>query len=231
MKRALILTEDERYLSDLHSALVREGYKVAVSSLAEDDLSEAVEALTPEVVVVDCRNNHKCAVELRRQLETEYKMNELLVVALLTAAQLDEADLLGIDDFLLEPYSGNELITRLRLLFHRFKGIEKDDTLSIGPLFIDMRNYTVYIDGVPIELTFKEYELLRFPATHRGRVFTRESLLNHVWGYDYYGGTRTVDVHIRRLRAKLYPRCDNMIETVRNVGYRFAIKSKQVTDL
>jgi len=93
--------------------------------------------------------------------------------------------------------------------------------VKYGDLVMDLANYTVHISGRPVELTYKEYELLRFLATNRGRVFTRETLLSKVWGYDFYGGARTVDVHVRRLRAKIEDRHTPFIETVRNVGYRF----------
>jgi DNA-binding response OmpR family regulator len=93
--------------------------------------------------------------------------------------------------------------------------------LRCGALLIDLANYKVMLDGRPIELTFKEYELLRFLASNRDKVFTREALLNRVWGYDYFGGARTVDVHIRRLRSKIEDRGHAFIETIRNVGYRF----------
>ena len=88
---------------------------------------------------------------------------------------------------------------------------------------MDLVNYTVHVAGRHVELTYKEYELLRFLATNRDRVFTRETLLNKVWGYDFYGGARTVDVHIRRLRSKIEDRHNVFIETVRNVGYRFRV--------
>jgi len=93
--------------------------------------------------------------------------------------------------------------------------------LKCGDLVMDLANYTVHVGGRHVELTYKEYELLRFLATNRDRVFTRETLLSKVWGYDFYGGERTVDVHIRRLRAKIEDRHAPFIETVRNVGYRF----------
>jgi DNA-binding response OmpR family regulator len=99
--------------------------------------------------------------------------------------------------------------------------VDAEQLIKVGELVVDQANYAVYIAGQPLELTFKEYELLRFLATHRGRVFTREALLNQVWGYDYYGGNRTVDVHIRRIRAKLGTPYEDLVETVRNVGYRF----------
>jgi DNA-binding response OmpR family regulator len=221
LHRALLITEDTRGLAFLQSALIREGYKVAVSAPDEDSILEAVGSLTPEFLIADCRSGTQCAAASRKLLGAECNLKELLVLALLDPTQAVEADWAGVDDFMLEPYTGEELVSRLQLLFWRAKGISNGDVVKIDDLLIDMRNYDVSVYGTPIELTFKEYELLKFLATHRGRVFTREALLDHVWGYDYYGGTRTVDVHIRRLRAKLSPSCDGLIETVRNVGYRF----------
>ena len=97
--------------------------------------------------------------------------------------------------------------------------------LRRGALVIDLASYKVFLDGSPVELTYKEYELLRFLASHPDRVFRREALLDKVWGYDFYGGARTVDVHIRRLRSKLEHGGHTFIETVRSVGYRFRASS------
>ena len=94
--------------------------------------------------------------------------------------------------------------------------------IRLGPIALDASTYRVSIEGAPLDLTFKEFELLRYLAERRGRVFTRPALLREVWGYDFYGGTRTVDVHVRRLRAKLGPAHEGLIETVRGVGYRAA---------
>ena len=115
----------------------------------------------------------------------------------------------------------NKAGDRIKLLLWKNNRVDAEQLIKVGDLVVDQANYAVTIAGQPLELTFKEYELLRFLATHRGRVFTREALLNQVWGYDYYGGNRTVDVHIRRIRAKLGTPYEDLVETVRNVGYRF----------
>lgn len=125
------------------------------------------------------------------------------------------------DDFLLWPAPPDELLTRLRLVVRRRRKDDAEHVLRFGELAIDTANYRVSVAGQHITLTFKEYELLRFLATNRDRVFSREQLLSRVWGYDYYGGARTVDVHIRRLRSKIEDGQRTFIETVRNVGYRF----------
>ena len=132
---------------------------------------------------------------------------------------LDPSD--SLDDFLLAGATAEELCARVRRVLYQHHGVDTRNTVKYGDLVMDLANYTVHISGRPVELTYKEYELLRFLATNRGRVFTRETLLNKVWGYDFYGGARTVDVHIRRLRAKIEDRHAPFIETVRNVGYRF----------
>jgi DNA-binding response OmpR family regulator len=134
-----------------------------------------------------------------------------------------DADL-GVDDFVLYPLRPGELAARLRRLAGQPES-DSPDLLRRGALAIDLASYRVSIDGALVELTYKEYELLRFLATQPDRVFTREALLDKVWGYDFYGGARTVDVHIRRLRSKLEVGGRTFIETVRSVGYRFHASS------
>ena len=222
MHRILFISKNDREITPLQSALVREGYRVAMSLPDEDSVMVSVGNLTPEVVVVDSRHADCSSNECRLLLSKECNLKEIFIIALLNKEQSMNMDWTGIDEFLLEPFDGDELISRLHLLLWKTKKINGDQEIKAGSLIMDLKNYNVSLDGVPIELTFKEYELLRFLATHRGRVFTREALLDHVWGYDYYGGTRTVDVHVRRLRAKLSPSCDSFIETIRNVGYKFS---------
>jgi DNA-binding response OmpR family regulator len=122
------------------------------------------------------------------------------------------------DDFLRSPYAAPELDARLRRL-RRAAGEAAPDALRIGRLEMDPASYRAGVDGRPLKLTYMEYELLRFLASRPGRIHTREAILRGVWGYDYYGGMRTVDVHVRRLRAKLGQEHGRMIETVRGVGY------------
>lgn len=124
-----------------------------------------------------------------------------------------------VDDFLLEGATRKEIELRLEVAMIR-AGQAAEDVIRADGLSINVANYEVTLDGEILDLTYKEFELLKFLATNRGRVITRDVLLDRVWGYDYIGGTRTVDVHIRRLRAKL-GRYESLIETVRNVGYRF----------
>ena len=124
----------------------------------------------------------------------------------------------GVDDFIVDPFEPAELSVRLRRLCDENGG---ENALVFDGLSIMPDSYEVTIDGRPLKLTFKEYELLKHLAANPGRVLSRQALLNQIWEYDYYGGTRTVDVHVRRLRAKLGSRYGNLIKTVRQVGYKF----------
>ena len=125
------------------------------------------------------------------------------------------------DDFCLSPFQPRELEARLKHLFWRTGRGTRPELVEYGPLVLNLETYQAGIGGRPLDLTYMEYELLKFLATHPGKVFTRETLLSRVWGYEYYGGARTVDVHVRRLRAKLGEEHANLIQTVRSVGYRF----------
>ena len=125
------------------------------------------------------------------------------------------------DDFCLSPFHPKELEARLRHLLWRTGRGTHPEIVEYGDLALNLETYQAALSGKPLDLTFMEYELLKFFATHPGKVFTREQLLSRVWGYEYYGGARTVDVHVRRLRAKLGEEHANLIQTVRSVGYRF----------
>jgi DNA-binding response OmpR family regulator len=145
------------------------------------------------------------------------------LLLLVSGAQLDGLELREelFDDFCVVPLRARELEARLRHLFWRTGQGTRPELVEYGPLILNLETYQASIDGRALDLTYMEYELLKFLAMHPGKVFTREVLLSRVWGYEYYGGARTVDVHIRRLRAKLTEEHAGLIQTVRSVGYRF----------
>ena len=145
------------------------------------------------------------------------------LLLLVSGAQLGDLELRDelFDDFCLAPFHPRELEARLRHLFWRKGGGTRPELVEYGPLALNLETYQASIASEPLDLTYMEYELLKFLAQHPGKVFTREILLSRVWGYEYYGGARTVDVHVRRLRAKLGEEHANLIQTVRSVGYRF----------
>ena len=140
----------------------------------------------------------------------------------------------GITDVILDTAGPAELDARVRIVIGKdaIASLEKNPSLKeirSGEVVIDEDSYTAKIKGRSLDLTYKEFELLKYLTQHPGRVFSRSQLLQEIWGYDYFGGTRTVDVHIRRLRSKLGPEFESIIDTVRNVGYRFSVQNNQTT--
>lgn len=177
-----------------------------------------------DVVVLDLRDVPPAAFSL---LSDAYTESGTVLLVFVTESQLSRITVdMPVDDFLVLPVSADELARRVERALWRRHGVDSENFVHCGALAIDLSNYRVTIDDEPVVLTFKEYELLRFLAMNAGRVFTREQLLNRVWGYDYFGGARTVDVHVRRIRAKIEVRGHAFIETVRNVGYRLVPRAR-----
>jgi DNA-binding response OmpR family regulator len=178
---------------------------------------------SPIATVVDFRALGVHAEQACRAVRQHRLLKRSPIIALVHEQEGPRLDLsLGFDDLILSPYRLSELAARLRLARWRTEAQASPDALRIGALTLNPATYEVFVDRTPVELTLKEYQLLLFLMRSPGRVFTREQLLDHVWGQDYYGGTRTVDVHIRRLRAKTEVAGD-LFETVRGVGYRLVI--------
>ena len=180
-----------------------------------------INAPTSDVVVVDARGDLVQAKALCRILTTTGISAALLVVVAESAMPALNSEW-GFDDIVLSGAGPGEVDARIRLLTTRSAKDAGDQMISASGVTIDEVSYQAKVNGKALDLTFKEFELLRFLAGHPQRVFTREQLLSEVWGYDYFGGTRTVDVHVRRLRAKLGD-MESLIATVRNVGYRFTV--------
>ncbi|MBI4283748.1 MAG: response regulator transcription factor [Chloroflexi bacterium] len=193
------------------------GFACLVAPYGEDTVNQVAEQ-TPALVLlaIDARFG---IPELSRKLKQE---KQLPIIALVDGEMLDIIEATpDIDDFILQPGNVQELALRIKRMLPKTKQRDASELISCDDLVIDLANCEVTLADKRVTLTFKEYELLKFLASNRGRVFTREALLNKVWGYDYYGGDRTVDVHIRRLRSKTEDATHTFIETVRNIGYRF----------
>jgi DNA-binding response OmpR family regulator len=181
---------------------------------------EEVAKQPPTVVVVEAADDVARAQKTVKRLRDEGPLVEVPILVAVTVARLPALDFsIGFDDFVLMPLVPAELYARMRQVDWRTSTFGNDDLLKIDDLVIDIAGYEVRLGGRRIELTHQEFELLRYLAQHRGRVFTREALLERAWGYRYAGGTRTVDIHVRRVRAKL-GEAGSLVETVRNVGYK-----------
>ena len=192
----------------------------AVTLMAPHDQVLTASA-TADIVIVDARNDMVAAKNVCQMFATAGVVVPRLVILAEGGLAVYSPEW-GCEDFLADGASPAEVDARLRMATAPDE--EAGARLAVGGVVIDEAAYSVWLNEVPLELTYTEFELLRYLATHPGRVFSREQLLAEVWGYDYYGGARTVDVHVRRLRAKLGSEHESLIGTVRNVGYRFTAK-------
>ena len=210
--------------ADLHPEAVLPSLSLLAHTVrtAPPEVSALLEAGAAEVVIVDARVDLAGARALCRLLSTT--AGSVPVVAVVTEGGLVAVNAeWGIHEILLPGTGPAETDARLRLMAGRRDAPTAEQAsgkTTLGELVIDEGTYTARLRGRPLDLTYKEFELLKYLAQHVGRVFTRAQLLQEVWGYDFFGGTRTVDVHVRRLRAKLGPEYESLIGTVRNVGYK-----------
>jgi two-component system alkaline phosphatase synthesis response regulator PhoP len=210
----IIVTEDSAGVSKLHSELSKRGFSCSVTN---DGAKPLAKSHRPDLVLLAA--NGRTESPETKGLVREIKQEKgLPVIALIPRRALGTLGAeSGLDDFVIEPWEADEVVARIKRTLRQ----SGSDLIKCGDLVIDPAKCEVRLGCRVVSLTFKEYELLRFLAGNRGKVFTRDALLNRVWGYDYFGGDRTVDVHVRRLRSKIEDADHTFIETVRNIGYRF----------
>ena len=226
MKRVLVVEDEADIALSLRYNLEREGYAVTVVGDGERALSEA-ERAPPDAVLLDLNLPGMDGVEVCRHLRR--RAGTARVPILMVTARVGEGERVtgldeGADDYVTKPFAIKEVLARLRAVLRRSPGGE-GEVLEDGGLRLDLASREVSVEGRAVTLTRKEFDLLADLLRHRGRVLTRERLLERVWGYDYPGETRTVDVHVRRLRQKLGPAAEARIETVVGVGYRYRATS------
>jgi two-component system alkaline phosphatase synthesis response regulator PhoP len=190
--------------------------------LLDETVDEAIADRAPDLLILSFENPTSTAslIDMISELGRERPIPILALMPKDTMQKNREITFM-VNDFVIEPCETEEIALRLEKALKETYAVESKDLIRIGNLVIDLARREVALDGKTLALTFTEYELLVFLAANSGRVFTREALLNKIWGYDYYGGDRTVDVHIRRLRAKIEWGKHPLIETVRGTGYRF----------
>ncbi len=205
---------------DLLPAFPMSPYRLVTVPLKETGADRLV-PIHPEIILVDATGDITAAEEVTRRLALAWEIGLPPIIVIVDQEGVARFRFeVGVDDFLVTTASVGEISARLGLVSRRSGRDEGAAVLKVGDLTVNPDNYQVYVRGRPLDLTYKEFELLKFLAQRPGRVCDRDMLLREVWGYDYFGGTRTVDVHIRRLRAKLGLEHEALIETIRNVGYR-----------
>lgn len=221
-----LASSDRKFARELRLQLIGWGYRPWMAD-PEEPLVEQLQERGADLLILDFTASLGDPDSLVRTLKTNPEMKHIPVVALVEARETPALDFsIGLEDFLVKSDSFEELHTRIRFVLWRLSKLDSDDIIRAGALTMNLASYQVSVSGEQLYLTYKEFELLRFLMTHRGRVFSRDALLRNVWGEEYLGGTRTVDVHIRRLRAKVGPQFDELIQTVRNVGYKMIKETK-----
>lgn len=224
----VLIIEDEEHIVELIKFnLENNGYKVSYAYDGEKGL-EIIENEHPDIVLLDLMIPKIDGIDLCNRVKNNKVLKEIPII-MLTAKSGETDKIIGLeigaDDYITKPFSVRELLARIKVVLRRYnstKSMGSEGMITIEDLVIDIEKHEVSRDGEIFELTLKEFELLRILALNRGRVLSRSYLLDEIWGYDYFGETRTVDVHIRHLRSKIEENGDGKkyIETVRGVGYK-----------
>ncbi|MGE0451178.1 MAG: response regulator transcription factor [Vicinamibacterales bacterium] len=221
MTRILVVEDDPDIADLIRRYLQKAGFEVDVRPSGRDALT-AIATSPPDLLVLDLMLPHMNGLEICRAVRQTEKTAMIPIIMVTARAEESEriAGLeLGADDYLAKPFSPGELVARVRALLRRSARGSATSAVTYGPLVVDATQHTVTSGGAPVTLTAKEFLLLQYLLQNRGRVLSRDLLLTDVWGYKYTGGTRTVDVHVRRLREKL-PILEEALVTVKQFGYK-----------
>jgi len=221
MQKMLIADDNKQITSILSEYAKKEGFDTIIATDGQDAIDK-FEKYSPDIVLLDVMMPLKDGFSVCREIRKTSNVPVIMV----TARGEDYEKIMGLDigadDYIVKPFSPSEVMARVRAVLRRLKNAEKQE-IVFDNLTVNLDDYTVFADGNQINLTKKELEILWTLATNKNKVFTRDNLLNSLWGYDYYGDNRTVDSHIKRLRAKLdeYPHPTWDIKTIWGVGYKF----------
>ena len=227
-ERVLVVEDEEAFVDALTVALGREGFDVSVARDGAEAL-EVVDEVDPDLILLDLMLPRVSGVDVSREIRTTSKVPIIMVTA-----KSDEIDTVvglevGADDYITKPYRMRELIARMRAVLRRFEDSEADAStagpapLEVRDITVDIERHEVTVRGEVVPMPLKEFELLSLLVGNAGRVLTRDTLIDRVWGHDYVGDTKTLDVHIKRLRSKIEeePSQPRRIVTIRGLGYKF----------
>ena len=217
----IYVVEDDKNISEIESfALKNAGHQIIECSCGKEFHKQVSDRL-PDLILLDIMLPDEDGLQILSKLRVTPETKKIPVILVTTkTTEIDKVKGLdlGADDYLTKPFGVMELISRVKALLRRAGGMEDEKFIRIGSLFIDDEKHMAYVSDKPIELTFKEYELLKYLATNQGIVLSRDNIMEKIWSLDYEGESRTLDVHIKTLRQKLGP-AGTYIKTVRNVGY------------
>jgi two-component system alkaline phosphatase synthesis response regulator PhoP len=222
MRKNILIVEDEKDIIEvLRYYLEKENYRIHVAQDGFQAL-ELASKIIPNLILLDLMLPRMDGIETCRRLKADERLREIPVI--MVTAKAEEADKIkgleiGADDYVTKPFSAKELVARVKALLRRREGSIPEKSFHYGSLSVDTVKHEIRFNGKEIDLTAKEFELLLYMLENKGRVLTRDMILNHVWGYDYFGSTRTVDVHVTRLRQKI-PLLTDAISTIKSFGYK-----------
>ena len=218
MSRLFVIANESEAVRELLSEITHSDFVYSIASSGDRVINQFFEQAA-DLLLLET-DSHLRIKELSQRIKRE---RNIPIIALTRRQTLDNLDghLSDVDDFVIKPGDAKELMLRVKRLIQNRVKEDNDQQIKHGDLIMDLARCEVMLCGKEVSLAFREYELLKFLASNPGHVFTRDILLDKVWGYDYFGGDRTVDVHIRRLRSKIEDSNHVFIETVRNIGYRF----------
>ena len=222
MRKNILIVEDEKDIIEvLRYYLEKENYRVHV---ARDGFSalELAGRIIPSLILLDLMLPQLDGIEVCRKLKADERLREIPII--MVTAKAEEVDKIrgleiGADDYVTKPFSAKELVARIKAQLRRREGAVPEKSFAYAGLTLDTIKHEVRFKNQEIELTAKEFELLAYMLENKGRILTRDMILNHVWGYDYFGSTRTVDVHVTRLRQKL-PLLASALTTIKSFGYK-----------
>ena len=221
--KILVVDDEERMRKLVRDFLVKHGYIVVEAANGEEAYNIFTSSNDISLIIMDIMmpkmNGYETSEEIR-------KLSDVPII-LLTAKSEEKDELkgfeIGVDEYITKPFNPNILVARVEAILRRTSGESGDNTLSAGGVVLDKNGHTVTVDGQIIDLSFKEFELLEYFMQNQGRALSRENILNRVWNYDYYGDARTIDTHVKKLRAKMGDK-GKYISTIWAVGYKFEVK-------
>lgn len=222
--RILVIDDDRNIPSIIELYLKKAGFSI-YTCMTGYEAMEAFRKTKPALVLLDVMLPGMDGWSILHEIRQESRTPVIMLTAKGDAGERVRGLELGADDYIPKPFDANELIARIKAVLRRFAPpVETERSITLSGLSISLENYSVVLDGVQLEMPPKEIELLYFLASHSGKVFTREQLLEQVWGFDFFGDSRTVDVHVKRIREKLGERDEWQLKTVWGVGYKFDVR-------
>ena len=220
--KILVVDDEERMRKLVHDFLVKKGYQVLEAGDGEKALEVFFANKDIALVILDVMMPRLNGYEVLKEIRNYSECPVMMLTAKSEEADELQGFKLGVDEYVTKPFSPRVLMARVEALLKRYH-VLNDDKVEAGGIVIDKKAHTVEVDGRPIELSFKEYELLQYFIENQGIALSREKILNNVWNYDYFGDARTIDTHVKKLRSKLGDK-ENYIHTIWGIGYKFEVE-------